>query len=438
MDNINISFDDCMVLQADKLSIAERCIPAIEQVIEARNRGYASSYASVNLPFDEQLRDDVLKLAHNFLAYNPAIIIVIGIGGSNLGTKAVHEALVGANHNKDGMNIYYVDTVDSDTVSGILEYANQLLKTGRKIIVNIVTKSGTTTETIANGALFIELLQRYYPKNYRDFIVVTTDKNSKLYDVAQEQGWAVLEIPPRVGGRYSVFSAVGLLPLAMFGLDVHSLQEGAAQMVKQCTEFDLYVNSAVQSAATLYALYTQGFIIHNFFAFSADLNALGFWYRQLMAESLGKEFTIKGKQINVGITPMVSIGSTDLHSIVELHLGGPRNTATTFIDVAQSRQALLVPYCKPLANLVPHVQGKSLSTIMHAILNGTKYAYKAAHRPFISVTLAKKSERALGQFMQWKMLEIMYLGYLFDIDPFVQPQVELYKKETRSLLAQDM
>ena len=437
MKDIKICFDDCMVEQADILSIANRCLPAIEHVVESRSSGYESRYASVNLPFDEQLQKTVLELVHTFRGYDPAMLIVVGICGSNLGTKAIHEALFGTDRVSSGMCVHYVDTVDPDMIYSIVQRADKLLKTGNKIVLNIVTKSGTTTETIANGAVFIELVKQYYPDNYRDFILVTTDKDSKLYDVALEQGFAILEIPPMVGGRYSVFSAVGLFPLALMGVDIQALRQGAAHMVELCTDHNLSANYAAQSAAILYAMYQRGFIINNFFSFSVDLYALGLWCRQLVAESLGKESTITGQKVNIGITPTVSVGSTDLHSIVELHLGGPHNTVTAFIDIAQFRQTLSVPHCKPLASLVPHIQGKSFSTIMHAIFEGTKRAYKIANRPYMSVTFTDKSEIMLGQYMQWKMLETIYLGHLFNIDPFVQPQVELYKKETRSLLAHD-
>lgn len=281
----------------------------------------------------------------------------------------------------------------------------------------------------------LSFLKQYFPISYGDFIIVTTDKDSKLFDVAYQAGWRVLEVPPFVGGRYSVFSAVGLLPLALMGVDTHSLLEGAAYMVARCTERDLEANIAIQSAAVLYELYQRGFVVHNFFAFSVELSALGLWYRQLMAESLGKEYTLEGTRVNTGIAPMVSIGSTDLHSIVELHLGGPFNTVTTFIEVLKNRRMISVPACAPLENLVPHIQGKTLSTVMHAILDGTKHAYKTVDRPFMSVMFEDKSAAVIGQFMQWKMLEIIYLGHLFGINPFVQPQVEVYKKETRTLLA---
>jgi glucose-6-phosphate isomerase len=238
-----------------------------------------------------------------------------------------------------------------------------------------------------------------------------------------------------VGGRYSVFSAVGLFPLALLGVDIDALLRGAASMVEQCTLQDIEQNIAAQSAYVLYELYQRGYVIHNFFTFAVDMYALGLWCRQLMAESLGKEYSLEGKKVNVGITPLVSVGSTDLHSIVELHLAGPDNTATTFVSVKQSRQKGVVPVCEQLETLVADVQGRSLSTIMSALLGGTEKAYEKVARPYMSVILPDKSEESIGQYMQWKMIETMYLGYLFNINAFIQPQVELYKKETRALLA---
>lgn len=437
MNWLDISFDGCKVGYEEMLSIAKRCSPIVDRLIEARKLGYDSQYAAINLPFDTSLQGQIFELIDKIRIHNPAMLIIIGIGGSNLGTKAVQEALGCTGPSKARMSVYYVDTIDPDMVSQVYESAEKTLQCGRMVLINIVTKSGTTTETIANGAIFIELVKRYYPTRYHDCIVVITDTGSSLYDVAMQESFQVLSVPPMVGGRYSVFSAVGLFSLAVMGVDIQELTDGATSVVKQCMAESVQTNTATQSAAILYALYNRGFVIHNFFAFSVDLYALGLWYRQLMAESLGKEYTVKGERINVGITPMVSIGSTDLHSIVELHLGGPRNTSTTFIDVASTHSQLKVAQYKPFEQLVPHIQGKSLGTIMEAILEGTKYAYAIDNRPFMSVTLKDKSAFTIGQFMQWKMLEIIMLGHLFDIDPFIQPQVELYKKKTRDLLAHE-
>jgi glucose-6-phosphate isomerase len=383
------------------------------------------------------LQQQVLKLVKEIRTYEPTMLIIIGIGGSNLGTKALSQSLFGACGLHSPLELLYVDTVDPDSVIPVMQKVEAELRAGRRVVLTIVTKSGTTTETMANAAIFIELLKKYDPERYANSIVVITDTGTKLAHVAYDEGWHVLQVPPLVGGRYSVFSAVGLFPLALLGVDILSLHTSAVHMIDLCTERNIHINLAARSAALLYILYKRGFVIHNLFAFSVDLYELGLWYRQLMAESVGKEYSINGERVQVGITPLVSVGSTDLHSIVELYLGGPNIIGTTFVNVVNPHCQVSVPVSEPLDNIVEHIQGKSLLTIMNAILDGTKYAYSVANRPFMSVTLPDKSADTIAQFMQCKMLEIIYLCYLLGVDPFVQPQVELYKKKTRDLLARD-
>jgi glucose-6-phosphate isomerase len=155
-----------------------------------------------------------------------------------------------------------------------------------------------------------------------------------------------------------------------------------------------------------------------------------------MAESIGKSHDKQGKLINNGITPTVSIGSTDLHSVAQLYLSGPRNTFTSFVSVEKNNTNLCLSDNPLLQTLAPTLQNRSLPTIMNAILQGTMAAYRTDKRPFIHLTLPEKNEYYLGQFMQIKMLEIMYLGFLMNINPFDQPSVELYKQETKKLLTQ--
>jgi glucose-6-phosphate isomerase len=153
-----------------------------------------------------------------------------------------------------------------------------------------------------------------------------------------------------------------------------------------------------------------------------------------MAESLGKEFNEKGETVNVGLTPVISIGSTDLHSMAQLYLGGPYDKFTTFLSVENSNSHVNVPILKGYSKLVQEVQGKSLESIMNAILEGTKAAFRKGRRPFMEVKLPCKSEYPIGQFLQFKMIETIYLAYLLDVNPFDQPNVESYKDETRKIM----
>ena len=191
------------------------------------------------------------------------------------------------------------------------------------------------------------------------------------------------------------------------------------------------------SAALIDTHYKRGNIIHDTFLFSVALNNLGAWYRQLSAESVGKAYNINKELINTGVLPTISIGSTDLHSVAQLYLAGPYNRFTTFVFIGNSTTDLYLPEFADFDALVPHIQGKPLTTIMDAILEGTKRAYHNGERPFVSCIIPEKSAYYIGQFMQIKMIEIMYLGYLLNVNPFDQPQVEDYKKETKMILSRE-
>lgn len=437
MKALNIFFDQSGVSKKDRLDRASKCGPEIQRINADMQDGFDSQYAAVYLPFNSAMIDEIKNTVKLYELEKPDMLIIIGIGGSNLGTKAVQEAILGVFEHALPFEIYYVDTVDPDAVETICAMASRLMKVGKNVLINIVTKSGLTTETIVNGTIFIDLLKKYYGSDYTKHLVVTTDYESPLWNIAVQEKWPLLGIPKKVGGRFSVLSAVGLFPLALMNIDIDQLCAGAAVMTQQCLLTDMELNNAAQSAAVIYNLYKEGYVIHNFFPFSVYFQGLGMWYRQLMAESLGKEIDLAGAPVHVGITPTVSIGSVDLHSIVQLHLAGPYNTLTTFIGIETWQSTVRVPEYKELDDIVKNVQGKQLSAVMNAVCDGTLHAYSVKQRPFISVKFPAKTEFYLGQFLQWKIFEIIYLGYLFNIDPFTQPHVELYKKATRELLEQD-
>ena len=361
---------------------------------------------------------------------------MVGIGGSNLGAQAVYQALISKEENSE-CPLYFADTVDADLIARLLELMRSLLENKKNVLVCVITKSGTTTETIANFECFLSVLQHYYSELWSDFVVAITDENSKLWHLAVKEKISLLAVPAMVGGRYSVLSAIGLFPLACAGIDIEKLCAGAREAVQKCTDENLINNPAAHSAAIIAHYYKKGIAIHDLFLFSTDLEGIGKWYRQLMGESIGKEFDIHGNKKYIGITPTVSLGSTDLHSVGQLYLGGPKDKLTTMVHVKKMNHTVSVPHMKAYDALVPHIQGKQLQTIMDAIIVGVQKAYQKADRPFMVVTLPEKSAFYLGQFLQCKMIEMMYIGALLEVNPFDQPQVELYKQETREILAHE-
>ncbi|MBA7501159.1 Glucose-6-phosphate isomerase [subsurface metagenome] len=437
MKEIAFSYEKSALISPDELrGLAGKLERETDNMKKATLMHYTDDRASINLPNDARMVSKVKDTVKKKCALDPAFLIVIGIGGSNLGTIAVQETVLGRSYNQltTGTKILYADTVDSDSINDIIKTIELTLRNGGAVIINGVSKSGGTTETIANFEILTSLLRRY-KKQYQKYIVVTTDKDSKFWNLAIENGFDVLEIPKKVGGRYSVFSPVGLFPLGMIEVNIDKLLQGASWMKDKCLSEKTENNPAAISAALLYLHHKEGKNISDLFLFSNDLEPMGKWYRQLMGESIGKEFDKYGKKVFSGITPTVSIGSTDLHSMAQLYLGGPYDKFTTFLRIERNNSSIRTPNLEKYSALVDGIQEKSLPEMMDAILEGIKIAFKKAKRPFAEITLPDKSEYSIGQLLQFKMMEIMYLGFLLDVNPFDQPNVEMYKIETGKILA---
>lgn len=400
--------------------------PIMQEIKNAQSTAYTTPYAPLNLPFDTAMHCIVQKCAEQKLALHPHALLVIGIGGSNLGALAVHQALHGPLYNMANPSIacYWADTVAPDDTYALIQHMRQLLSAGKKIIITIISKSGSTLETSVNTAIFIQLLKEFHPHDYQQYIVVITDKESSLWQHAQQESYTTLEIPANVGGRYSIMSAAGLFPLAMLGINIHDLCAAAADVVTHTMDQGP-TSMAATSAALLAVAYSHGIHIHDLFVFDPWLASLGSWYRQLLAESIGKISVRDSTSVAIGFTPTVSIGSTDLHAMAQRILAGPRNTITTFVSIKHHEHDITVTHNQSLT---------SVTHIMHALLVGAQRAYQQAACPFTHCIMERKDAYTVGQFMQWKMIETIYLGFLLGVNPFDQPQVELYKQETRKIV----
>lgn len=430
---IVFQYDQSLVHQDQVRHEADRLVAEIAHMreVSTQNKGmYSTEYEFMQLPFDDALFFDVNTLVKEKKALRPTLCVIIGIGGSNLGTLAVLQALYGAGMRKKGSapRIAFADTVDTAHIGSILETAEHELKQGCVVLVVVISKSGTTIETTAIFDLFFSLLRSYRPHDFASCIVAISNFGSFLWNFASEYGISRLSIPEKVGGRFSLFSSVGLFPLGIMGIDLDELRSGARSITHSCTTIDISQNHAALRALILYIQYQQGINIHDLFLFSPDLHGFGLWYRQLMGESIGKALDLSGAAVHVGITPTVSIGSTDLHSVAQLYLGGPFDKITTFVTIENTQPDLLIK------TSVSGLEDRSIGMIMEAIIRATLHAYRIAKRPYMHVHCAKKSASIIGQLLQLHMIEMVYLGYLLRINPFDQPNVEGYKKETRQLL----
>lgn len=431
---MELRLDHTRITSAELGRHTKRLTPYLGELRKiVKSESYDAPESSIVLPSDISLIDETIKLAKELAGKKLKTLIVVGIGGSNLGTKAVYDALRGFD---DGLNpdrgpkCVFADTVHPEFLASLEDHL-KTLKSADEVLVNIVSKSGGTTETVADAEIITDILvKKFGLQKTKSRFVVTTDVGSKLWLLAEAEGIARLGIPSTVGGRYSVLSAVGLFPLAVLGFDVRALSKGATAMRDLCLSAN---GPAIRSAAGAFHLLQKGKTIHDTFVFHPELESLGKWVRQLVGESLGKEKNLDGDTVRTGMTPTVSVGSTDLHSVGQLYLGGPRDKFTTFVWAKHPRRDVRIQK-KAMWPLVKGVHGKRGSEILSAIRQGVAAAYDNQKLPFSEISFDTISESEIGAFMQFKMMETMLIGKLLHVNTFDQPNVELYKIETKRIL----
>lgn len=435
---MKLDYSKANVTESDLLKAANSLGIYLEELAQfVGYGGYGRDEASINLPSDTTLREEIEAVYRDKCLSGLKYIVVCGIGGSNLGTKAVYEALLGGQVDVFGERfpkMLFVSTNDSHILRETVTLLGKEIHDPCEVLIVSASKSGTTTETIANTEILISALKTRFKDRIFEQCVVITDNNSGLAEAARAKGMSVMAIPENVGGRYSVLSAVGLFPLFAAGIDIDAVRMGAESMRGDCLQKDPKKNPALQSAAVLYTAIERGKTIHTNFIFHPELESLGKWYRQLLGESIGKKKDNDGNIIRAGITPDISVGSDDLHSVGQLDIGGPQDKITTFIYTEKVKYSVPVPKERTFPGIVPMIEGKSAEDIMDAIFEGVKIAYDKEELPFMEILLADISPYEIGQFLQFKMMEIMYLAQLLNVNAFNQPSVEAYKTETKKIL----
>lgn len=429
--------DTSGVTQQEIDATAEGLFPYIATLKQiAEKNEFADAECSMNCPFDDEGIQKVKVLAGEKKTDRLKYIFLIGIGGSNLGTKAIYDALQGYVDVLEPVRypkMIFVDTTNSEQLIRCGALLSTIASKDEVLIISI-SKSGGTAETTANT----EIVLSQYTKKFGDAfdrVVVITDENSPLWNASVAKNIAVLPLHGLVGGRYSVFSPVGLFPLLMLGYDIDGMLERVRAMRDECLQSDIKKNPAALSAIITFIHYTKGKNINDTFVFHSELESVGKWYRQLMGESVGKEQDRSGNLVNAGITPIVSVGSTDLHSMGQLYLGGPKDKLTTFIYADDARTEVRMPEARVFPELVQMIHGKTAREIMDAILGGTKVAYTKRGLSYMMVVLPDISAASIGEYFQFKMMEMMYLAHLMEVNAFDQPNVESYKVETKMFLS---
>lgn len=422
------------VSRAQLKSLAGRIKQITKQMNDERK---AQKLRYRDLPYDDQMVDAVNKQVEHFRD-RCDVLLVLGIGGSALGNTALQNALNPYTYNlmsdrtRSGPQIFVLDNVDPEQIKAVADLVSSKLK---KTIINVISKSGETAETASQFIYFRDLLASKLGKKYKENILATTDPTGgTLRQICKAEEYRTLEVPDGVGGRFSVLSAVGLFSAAICGIDIEAVLAGAADMDKRVKNPDLFANPAAMIAAIHYLLNARGKNISVMMPYSSALYSMADWYRQLWAESIGKQDGLKKKDVFAGQTPVKALGTTDQHSQVQLYREGPNDKVITFLEVERFAQKLSIPSSMKHVEKLAYLANSDFQTLINSEKLATEYALVESQRPNATVLFPRISPEAVGQFIYLYEVATSYMGALLDINTYNQPGVELGKIATYALM----
>ena len=366
-----------------------------------------------------------IKEAAKKIREDSDVLLVAGIGGSYLGARAVVEAVKGLYHNdtEDGLKIYFCGNTISPT------YLNDIIKVtkGKRFSINVISKSGTTTETALAFRVLRKLLEDSVgPEEANKRIYATTDRaKGTLKQLADAQGWPTFVVPDDVGGRYSVLTAVGLLPIACAGIDIDALMKGATD-AREAYSVCSKDNDAYRYAMTRNILYRKGKVVETLAAFEPDFTMMNEWYKQLFGESEGKD--------QKGLMPTSCIFSTDLHSMGQFLQDGSRTMFETYVDIKNTREDFYIEPLEGNFDGLNFLADQNMSIVNRKAMEGTILAHNDGGVPIGVIEVDSLDAYNVGYLIYffWKACAVS--GYLLSVNPFDQPGVESYKKNMFALL----
>ena len=411
---------------------------AYEQVISQVNSdqlGYAK------LPHNNEYLTQVLDMVDRYRD-TTTDMLVLGIGGSALGNIAIQAALNPVTYNmlsdraRLGPRMFVLDNIDPCLVGDTLDMIKRRLKT---TLVNVISKSGETAETASQFMIARALLRDKLGEDYASRIVATTDMDrGTLNGIARTEGYSMLPVPPDVGGRFSVLSPVGLFSAAMCGVDIKQMLAGAAAMQQRLANANFVDNPAMILAAIKYVAYkAKGKSMHVMMPYSNRLYMLADWYRQLWAESLGKQVDCEGNEVFVGPTPIKALGTTDQHSQVQLYREGPNDKLTVFLEVKKHPRDVRIPVAFADNPGLGYLAKARLSKLLAAEKTATEYAMAFSKRPTVTIRFDEITPTSIGEFFYLYEFTTSLMGALLNVNTYDQPAVELGKKATFALMGRD-
>lgn len=370
--------------------------------------------------------EDISSFCENF--------VVLGMGGSALGNQALFQALRPPHYNlfsslREGRpRLFITNNVDPDEWMYLLENLD-LTKT----VFNVISKSGTTTETMALYLITREMVEEKVGSSWpQHFLFTTSPHRGVLYQIKEEKGMTSLPIPENVGGRFSIFSAVGLLSSAVVGINIQEVLAGARAMDAQCQTSRIWENPAYLRAVLQYLAVKKGLGISVMMPYAYSLEVVADWYLQLAGESLGKRYNREGQEVFTGFTPVKAVGATDQHSQLQLYMEGPLDKVITFLEIGGYQAQVPIPETQ--IEGLSYLGGHTLGHLLKAEKQATAQALTESGRMNCTIFLPVVDAYHLGQLFYLLQLEVAMAGELYRINAFDQPGVERGKEITRQIL----
>ncbi len=444
MDKISFDFGNMLApsigqeqgIEASELEQLNGALASAHAAIEGYRRERVLGF--LDLPYQSPEALKAIRHLADKTAGSFENFVVLGIGGSALGNIALHNSLRHPFHNllprKERGNrprVFVADNVDPVALQGLLDVLDM-----RKTCFNVITKSGDTVETMAGYFLARDRMRKAVGKKKAaaHFIATTSAHKGALREIATEEGYATLEIPDNVGGRFSVLSPVGLLSAAVSGIDIAALCAGAKAMDKVCrASADTAKNPALFAAALHYLAYRKDKRIAVLIPYAQGLKEISDWFAQLWAESLGKKLDRSQKPVFVGPTPVKALGVTDQHSQLQLYQEGPFDKIVTFIAVDKFKTDIKIPAAFPKRDIA-YLSGHSFAQLLHTEQKATELALTKAGRMNATIRLAEVTPKTIGMLLYFFQMQTAYAGELFNINAFDQPGVETGKQYAYGVL----
>jgi len=422
----------------------ERDLSEAHEIIKQEKK--SGDYGFYTIHNDRTMWNDVEITAKKLLKNDIENLVILGIGGSALGITTLLTALKPQYYNlqtkeerRGFPRVFVMDNVDPDSFSEMMELCDP-----KKTLFNVISKSGTTAETIAQLFVVLEMLQKSLGKsNIGNHLVITTGPVAKrktltpMQEISKKYDCKTFVVPENIGGRFSVFSPVGIFPAAMLGLNLRELAKGCRLMAKRCASSDLKKNPAYLNAGIHHHLMSKrGRSISVMMPYSNKLRDLADWYRQLWAESLGKKENRDGSETKLfaGQTPINALGVTDQHSQLQLYLEGPHDKIVTIMEESHFNTNLPITGIPRSFKSLKYMQKRTMGDLIHAERKATVHALKAAKRPVVKIKVPRVNESTLAQLFYMFEVQTAVAGVLLDINPFDQPAVEQIKIFTREYL----